>query len=1726
MTRRIRKVIAALLACALMLSGWPSVSGVSAATDYVDVVVPGGGKIVNRSDMTSWNTSFSDFSANSFPMFKGKAEGTSVTTTRSYSSTGVVFELFKNNEFSAKINVSQNPTLKRLAQGGTARLLFNSGKFIGDAWTEVKVFVNGSEKYGGIAENGKSVTSGWIPFGQNDTIEINLNSLILSGEFNDLQLYFADIDVPTYAGNTFTTDGTVRYNDDPAVMKNELFLKAGTSANLALNFSEPVFPSTAEDASDRIDGKYNFLRTELFNNPGGDGFDPSIYYLSSVDAGYSSFASGALTLLDNSRTSFNLKYTAAANDSSGNAPLDPTRLTKASDEDRPTLLQRINDAGFVDGAGNPLATLTGIGVVPFADNANPAGTYRTIIDARPPQYSAVKNGVQPDILTGLVLNRGKQIRFDVNLNEKVLAANSSTENTRLAFANGMTAEYESGSNTATWTFVATVPDGKDVETATLNTTALEHPDAPGDGKALWDYAHNYLTETVKSIAWADLSIDNTAPDIGFGFKNEKGVEVPAGQYVSGGSFVLQASDPDLNGQASKGLFRPGSGSGLVYYWISRSPDDPFAGKEDDRFAAIKRYSLALKQPSEDLYPSGYEDVVLGVAENGATIPLPPEAEGGSGSWYLHTWAADMTWDSARQLKQYEKGSAQRAEYLAQNPDATPMEIETNFRQNILPGLAEYDNLEQWPLSDFMEDDSNWAYSVGELKLDNDKPSVSGGDIADNKTDNVRATITASDPTSSIKDGKVQYQFVKPGEQPDSGAWQDAALNEQGKATVSTLNDPAIDKGGMYELYGKAIDEAGNETVAKLLEVDVLVIFTQFETYPGTYAINDGPDFTIAGVPIDTIEYQYSASSERPDAATGWKTFEKPAAEATLSGEAGAKYEISPDQTWNGTVYVHIKVKQQDMNRYYYYFKEYKFDHLPPTVTFSSQGYLYPMPEQSTMIAVEDSLVDFAGVAAKNVLYQWVKVTEGVEETAPDKDSSGWKQAPSSGEIALSVDDKADNGNYRLYVYAKDSLGNGAIYKTSSVFATFLLSDEPPVGSAGLIKVEDEGGGEYEAILKLEVDVPSQVGYFYSVSSNGGTNWSTWRPYTNYVGVPVDTDDADVLADRIKVKFKGYYGTNISEIYSPSLNLQETPAYALASLEKIEPVRGGEKRSAGGQNDGLDIVFDQTAGKTIEPTEANPEMPETIAAGERYRIYQNGSYSFAVKDGSKEAVVFIVVSNFDDTEPVVQVKYSTIAPTNGSVVASLKSSEPIRITNLDTSSKTFKENGEFTFEYEDAVGFTGTATAVVSNIDTMPPEADIALHYNDNELKALISSEFGMIVVDSLGNGYDSQGNSVNYGVLPTTDNVLATSRIVAEIKPKEGGELDYQVSANSAGGLDSTIVMTGGKQASFTIMDRAGNTTVVKTPVLQALVTSLPKLKKTTLTRVDGNGNEVSAENLATIDGKTYSKGKIRVSFELEASSIPENTITIGSEPVSSFRRDYADNQKATLVLTDRLGNRLSQSFVIEGLDNEAPTLKLNQSSVSVALNKADFDFATDLGGYAVTDNVSATEDIAVRIVEQVLVGGQYEDRPLDLSKAGKHLVKYIARDQVGNESTATQIVYARSTDGMFVTANGQPLSEVESETAIVSSATVTFNVLNYNVIKTNGGTGKAINEAGTFDLLYYSGLVREGQMKYIATKLTYKQLVEGNFTVTFPKAGWYTIIVRNQERERIYATLLVSKVY
>ena len=110
-------------------------------------------------------------------------------------------------------------------------------------------------------------------------------------------------------------------------------------------------------------------------------------------------------------------------------------------------------------------------------------------------------------------------------------------------------------------------------------------------------------------------------------------------------------------------------------------------------------------------------------------------------------------------------------------------------------------------------------------------------------------------------------------------------------------------------------------------------------------------------------------------------------------------------------------------------------------------------------------------------------------------------------------------------------------------------------------------------------------------------------------------------------------------------------------------------------------------------------------------------------------------------PTAGIAYSTIEPTSGNVVARLiNPSTKITITNNDgKDSYVFKENGKFTFIFEDEYGNEGSAEAKVDWIDKDIPTADVKYELDGN--KKLV------ILLDGISEDVyllDKNNNKINY----------------------------------------------------------------------------------------------------------------------------------------------------------------------------------------------------------------------------------------------------------------------------------------------------------------------------------------------------------------------------------------------
>ncbi|WNS46259.1 hypothetical protein [Paenibacillus sp. MMS20-IR301] len=1827
MSRRLKKYISLSLILSILLSLVPgSWSGQAAAAgDDFEVQFPNGKHVGNLSYAAD----------NTFLNFFSEVDGfvqTEKDKDAQYNwEDGDIYAGVNDNEATVRfeVRVADNPILKAMAQSGQAEMLTGFSvlrRHSGFIWTrhsEIQVSIDGkmliNEKTGSSQRYNKSATALIKP---DSVIKI-----YVWGEGDDdgeaagvrgFYLKFQDLKRPVLNSYTFTGNGAERLNTN--INQKELYVKRDENITLSYNFTEPVQPSAIVSS----DSDY-FLRHKLFISEDGTGLPA---------AGQQQYLTNT-TFNNNNLTSYqnkvSYKYTGVPFHNSGNRPLRPliTGETDGGAQMDLSMENKLKKAVFRDGAGNKAIVnlnnlpssgsndhLSGKNVNPFDFDR---GGFRVIIDAVRPKYSKTANGIQPEILTNVTLNKGDVIDFTLQLTEEAVIKNGWDEKkTFILFNNGMKAYYVTGKNTKNWTFRMTVPDGLAVETPLLKAIAVSNDAKPGtlpiemDTDVIQDYAGNLMIQPANfdgthveeilpygqdaslansKIDWANLFIDNTKPIISYRYETGGASNI---EYKKKGKITIDANDPSIKvpsldptiadrgaERPSRGIYRPSNLSGgaspsvgLVYYWWSKNKADPFATVSADNNAALKRYALSAKQPSEELYPGDFENVQLSVVNNKTNLlSPPPEAfeAGNSGEWYLHTWTADMTWDSARELMQYEKKKAyvasHQAQYEAWKAEAAGSEADKIFYADnqALAAVGQYGDLSVWSIADFKKDDSNWTHEVGILKLDNQGPTIkmAAEDIA-----TVQALV--QDPESGVKE--VQYQWVKDGQDTDSNSWAPADYSGT-TVTRSTYED--INEDGAYWLYLKATDYAGNETVKTPQERAIIV--SSEAAVPTSFTPEANPDyvkshevtFEISKVKPGFVGYAISSSSIHPDSDSEYTGIQQsanrmqsrsaenlpeggeeatepvapaapdvttepevtanigpvailkllstgpaepsltplaaeetpaPAANAeaaegisvpepaamslnTTVSEATYSYVIPADPLVNGTQYIHLMVKHSD--RTYYYSKAYYFDNEAPTVTFSINSITYPLPEHKTRVNVSE-FYSTKGLISK---YQWVKVEKGAE--VPDQ--AKWQDVPSSGTV--SVDGKAleagEIADFKLYVLATDGAGNSSVTASTGTFKVSASSkpETPPANAdSSLIYLSGDGEDGYTAIVKLSLVTDDKTGYEYSVSPDNGTSWLNWKPYTNFVAVKVPTGDPEQLQVWVKYRTPGGLINEPAKLDIKNASTSVLPVYALAALSTTGPVNAKV---------GADIEITLPPGIRVMPSKINPSEP--VRTGNKFKIYENGFYSFDLTDLSdttRTDTLYLVVKNIDGTNPEGTVEYSNEGQTNNNVTAYLQStSEPVTITNNGgKNSYTFKENGTFIFEIKDAAGNINTVEAKVKNINKEAPKVKVVRSYQ-----------------------YGTNGGSTFNTVTDNGGNVLFSTGVTLTVEKADNSDKQIKITSQ-----DKSITLTENGTASFTVIDNYGNTAVIKEKVDNILSAS-PEVGKITYTFVDAAGAAVPADRIVTIGGQKYAKGKVKVT--LSGTVTAPNKMFFGVRPILdgaaytnqisgadgtfSYYRTFESNGSTVVAISDLLGNVNKAPVTITGLDNTPPELTLNNETAGIAQNKKDFNFRTDLGGFTVSDNVSAAADVKVSI------------SGLDLSKLGRQRVAYTAVDQVGNETVVYQDVVVVKDGGLLIFGNDTLISASSGESALFNTNTLTFKVTGYNVMKV-AGVDK-VNQAGTFDILYYPGLYREGQLKLVQEKLTYNELVNKQFKVTFPKTGWYTIVVRTQERDREFSTFFIG---
>ncbi len=316
----------------------------------------------------------------------------------------------------------------------------------------------------------------------------------------------------------------------------------------------------------------------------------------------------------------------------------------------------------------------------------------------------------------------------------------------------------------------------------------------------------------------------------------------------------------------------------------------------------------------------------------------------------------------------------------------------------------------------------------------------------------------------------------------------------------------------------------------------------------------------------------------------------------------------------------------------------------------------------------------------------------------------------------------------------------------------------------------------------------------------------------------------------------------------------------------------------------------------------------------YNMFASLAMVNIYKDITKQEVVV----------PTAAVGYNIETITNTDVLARIVGeSEPITITNNDGSDTyIFTKNGTFTFEFVNASGVKGTATAKVDWIDKDAPTATIEYSTVNKTNKSVIATlkpsedvivtNNGDFRVDYDGNVLDRDGNIIEGYTIDGDGNIKdSNGNIITNINT-----FTYEFYDNA--------------EFTFEFMDKAGNS-------------------GSTTAKVDWIDYEAPIGTLHyDITGTTNKDVKVNIEFN-------EETIVTNNKGSTSYT--FSENGEFTFEFKDIAGNTNKLVAKVNWIDKDAPTAELKYEKfddkviVTVINPSEQITFAEGTGIYEFTSN-------------------------------------------------------------------------------------------------------------------------------------------------------------------------------
>ena len=457
--------------------------------------------------------------------------------------------------------------------------------------------------------------------------------------------------------------------------------------------------------------------------------------------------------------------------------------------------------------------------------------------------------------------------------------------------------------------------------------------------------------------------------------------------------------------------------------------------------------------------------------------------------------------------------------------------------------------------------------------------------------------------------------------------------------------------------------------------------------------------------------------------------------------------------------------------------------------------------------------------------------------------------------------------------------------------------------------------------------------------------------------------------------------------------------------------------------------------------------------------EDGKYQLTVpvsKDGRVRLYVKVVDKvghekeergyfNIDTTVPTATVEYSTTDWTNGNVVATIKPSEAVTITNNGGSNTyTFTENGEFTFEFVDKAQNVGSVTATVNNIDKEAKGVTFSSNGGSR-----VDNKFDVEVtvleenVEEVVYLFTTSGNSENikkYGFNQSGVKVeeLVDGKFVATLEGKSSGKYTLWVKVTDKAGnvsytktsnkfsLDSEVEVvlfkTNSNNANDQTLAKAGDWVGVYLQVGEKLA----QLPTFTI-----NGQEMKVSEIEWNGTYTYQAGF---------------TVTSDMDGRVSFNISN---------IVDQVGNNLALSSdecdYSVTIDNNAPTIVLAGTE---GLNHNEFRI--EAGTKISIDDILATvednvdEDTKIEPYDVTLfpVNGEnvyhydFKQNGFNTRLTGRYNLYYKTTDKAGNSAEAVMLLVINDTTPATLTFNREDGYTVDVGSNYEElGATVTDNV-------------------------------------------------------------------------------------